>query len=446
MTYQQDEFMNRIRNINPGETEFHQAVEEVMETIIPFVNENHDYREAAILERICEPDRIISFRVTWMDDDKNVHVNRAWRVQFNNAIGPYKGGLRFHPTVNQGVLKFLGFEQCFKNALTTLPMGGAKGGSNFDPKGKSEEEIFRFCQSFMLELHRHIGDNRDVPAGDIGVGAREISYLFGHYKKIYNKFEGTLTGKGVSFGGSPIRTEATGYGLVYFAGYMLNHHDDSLEGKTVLISGSGKVALYAAEKALQSGAKVVTLSDSDGAIYDKDGISEEKLAYVKELKEVEKGRIREYAEKYGCDYFEGGTPWHIPADVALPCATQNELDADDAKKLIDNGVKLVAEGANMPCTNDAVHRFKSANVLYGPGKASNAGGVSVSGLEISQNRQRMSWTADEVDEKLQGIMNDIHGKCVAFGETGDGDIDYSKGANIAGFVKLADAMLAYGPV
>ena len=444
--YQTDKFMNWIRENNSSEDEFHQAVEEVMNHIIPYVNDNSKYQKASILERICEPDRIISFRVTWMDDDKNVHVNRAWRVQFNNAIGPYKGGLRFHPTVNQGILKFLGFEQCFKNALTTLPMGGAKGGSNFDPKGKSEEEVFRFCQSFMLELHRQIGDDRDVPAGDIGVGTREISYLFGTYKKIYNKFVGTLTGKGISFGGSLIRTEATGYGLVYFAEHMLNHHDDSLEGKTVLISGSGNVALYAAEKAIQKEAKVVTLSDSDGTIYDKDGIDEEKLAYVKELKEVKRGRIKEYAEKYDCDYFEDGTPWHIEADVALPCATQNELNGEDAKKLIDNGLVMVAEGANMPCTSEAVHRFKDADVLYGPGKASNAGGVSVSGLEISQNQLRMNWSADEVDKKLHNIMSDIHDKCVEYGDNGNGVTDYSKGANIAGFVKIADAMLAYGPI
>ncbi|PWN05488.1 NADP-specific glutamate dehydrogenase [Rhodohalobacter mucosus] len=444
--YTKDDFMNRIREMNPAETEYHQAVEEVMNHVIPFVNDNPDYGKAAILERICEPDRIISFRVTWMDDDKNVHVNRAWRVQFNNAIGPYKGGLRFHPTVNQGILKFLGFEQCFKNALTTLPMGGAKGGSNFDPKGKSNEEVFRFCQSFMAELHRHIGDERDIPAGDIGVGDREISYLFGNYKKINNIFEGTLTGKGVSFGGSPIRTEATGYGLVYFAQDMLNHHDNSMEGKTVLISGSGNVALYAAEKAIQSGLKVLTMSDSSGTIYDKDGITEEKLAYIKELKKVKRGRIHEYTDEYSCEYFDGGKPWHIPADLAFPCATENELNADDAQNLIDNGLMLLAEGANMPCTNEAVHLLKNADVLYGPGKASNAGGVSVSGLEISQNRQRMKWTAEKVDEKLYSIMKDIHEKCVEYGDNGNGIIDYSKGANIAGFVKLADAMLAYGPI
>ncbi len=444
--YKLDTFMDRIKENNPGQDEFHQAVEEVMHHIIPFVNDNPKYQEAAILERICEPDRVISFRVTWMDDNKKVHVNRAWRVQFNNAIGPYKGGLRFHPTVNQGILKFLGFEQCFKNALTTLPMGGAKGGSNFDPKGKSEEEVFRFCQSFMSELHRHIGDDRDVPAGDIGVGAREISYLFGNYKKMYNRFVGTITGKGISFGGSLIRTEATGYGLVYFAEHMLKQHGDSLEDKTVLVSGSGNVAIYATEKAIQSGSKVVSLSDSSGTIYDKDGIDAEKLAYVKDLKEVRRGRIKEYAEKYGCEYFEGKTPWHIPADLALPCATENELDADDARTLIDNGVKLVAEGANMPCTSEAAHLFQQSNVLYGPGKASNAGGVAVSGLEMSQNQLRMNWSADEVDQRLHKIMNDIHEKCVQYGKNGDGSIDYSKGANVAGFLKLADAMLAYGPI
>lgn len=444
--YKLNTFMEWVKKNNPGQSEFHQAVEEVMHYVIPFANDRPEYQDAAILERIVEPDRVISFRVTWMDDNKKVHVNKAWRVQFNNAIGPYKGGLRFHPTVNQGILKFLGFEQCFKNALTTLPMGGAKGGSNFDPKGKSDEEVFRFCQSFMSELHRHIGHDKDVPAGDIGVGAREISYLFGNYKKIYNRFVGTITGKGISFGGSLIRTEATGYGLIYFAENMLNEVGESLDGKTVLMSGSGNVAIYATEKAMRKGAKVVTLSDSKGTIYDPDGIDEEKLAYVKDLKEVRRGRIKEYAEKYGCEYFEGKTPWHIPADLALPCATQNELNLEDAKTLIENGVKLVAEGANMPSTNDAAELFRKSGVLYGPGKASNAGGVAVSGLEMSQNQLRLNWTADEVDDRLQHIMKDIHEKCVQYGKNGDGSINYSKGSNVAGFLKLADAMLAYGPI
>jgi len=444
--YNIDDFMGWLKQVNPTETEFHQAVREVMHDIIPYVNNHSVYENSGILERLCEPDRIISFRVTWLDDDKNVHVNRAWRVQFNNSIGPYKGGLRFHPTVNQGILKFLGFEQCLKNALTTLPMGGAKGGSNFDPKGKSNNEIFNFCQSLMAELHRHIGEDRDIPAGDIGVGRREISYLFGNYKKLENKFTGTITGKGISFGGSLIRTEATGYGLIYFAGHMLENQDDSLEGKSVAISGSGNVAIYAAEKALKSGCKVITLSDSSGTIHDDDGLNEEKLAFVKELKEVRRGRIKEYADEFGCDYYDGKKPWHISCDLALPCATQNEITDEDAKNLLANDVQLVAEGANMPCTEEAAARFRKSGILYAPGKASNAGGVAVSGLEISQNALRMNWSADEVDTRLHSIMNSIHQKCVEYGESDSGSVDYSKGANIAGFVKLADAMMAYGPI
>lgn len=438
--------MEWIEANSPGQPEYHQAVQEVMHYIIPYVNDNPKYKKAAILERMCEPDRIISFRVTWMDDNKKVHVNRAWRVQFNNAIGPYKGGLRFHPSVNQGILKFLGFEQCFKNALTTLPMGGAKGGSNFDPKGKSDEEIFRFCQSFMAELHRHIGDNRDVPAGDIGVGAREISYLFGNYKKMYNRFVGTITGKGISFGGSLIRTEATGYGLVYFAENMLTEQQQGLEGKTTVVSGSGNVAIYATEKALRKGAKVIALSDSSGSIHDPEGINEEKLAFLKDLKEVRRGRIKEYADHFGCTFLEGQAPWGIPCQLALPCATQNEINLNDAQILVENGVELVAEGANMPCTNEAAEYFRKAKVLYAPGKASNAGGVAVSGLEMSQNQLRLNWSAEEVDDRLHHIMGDIHTKCIEYGKNGDGTLDYARGANVAGFLKLADAMLAYGPI
>jgi glutamate dehydrogenase (NADP+) len=444
--YDINRFMNWLDDMNPTETEFHQAVHEAMMDIIPFVNKNPEYEKSGILERLCEPDRIISFRVTWMDDEKKVHVNRAWRVQFNNSIGPYKGGLRFHPTVNQSILKFLGFEQCLKNALTTLQMGGAKGGSNFDPKGKSDEEIFRFCQSMMTELHRHIGDQRDIPAGDIGVGNREISYLFGNYKKLENRFTGTITGKGISFGGSLIRTEATGYGLIYFVTHMLKNMDEPLSGKSVAISGSGNVALYAAEKAIECGCKVITLSDSDGTIYDKNGLDEEKLAYIKELKEVKRGRIKEYAEEYNCEYYKEKKPWHIPCDLALPCATQNEITKKDAQNLLENEVFLVAEGANMPCTEEATNLFRDSDILYAPGKASNAGGVAVSGFEISQNILRLNWSAKEVDSKLYSIMEDIHKQCVKYGDDENGSIDYTKGANIAGFVKLADAMLAYGPV
>ncbi|MDX1639152.1 MAG: NADP-specific glutamate dehydrogenase [Balneolaceae bacterium] len=444
--YDLDKFMKWIKSVNPRQSEFHQAVHEVMSDIIPYVNQHPEYKQTGILERMCEPDRVISFRVTWMDDNKKVHVNRAWRVQFNNSIGPYKGGLRFHPSVYQGTLKFLGFEQCFKNALTTLPMGGAKGGSNFDPKGKSDEEVFRFCQNLMAELHRHIGEDRDIPAGDIGVGHREISYLFGNYRKLENKFVGTITGKGISFGGSLIRTEATGYGLIYFVTHMLQEQNEELEDKIVSISGSGNVAIYAAEKAISCGAKVITLSDSDGTVYDEEGLDADKMVFVKELKEVRRGRIKEYAEEFGCEYFEGQKPWHIPCDLALPCATQNEIGERDARNLLDNGVMLVAEGANMPCTEQATNAFRHANILYAPGKASNAGGVAVSGLEISQNALHLNWSAEEVDNRLFNIMKDIHEKCIAYGNDGNGHIDYMKGANIAGFLKLADAMLAQGPV
>jgi glutamate dehydrogenase (NADP+) len=441
-----DTFMQEVKDRNPGEVEFHQAVQEVAEDIIPFVNEHPRYNQAAILKRMIEPDRIVSFRVSWEDDEGNIQVNRGYRVQYNSAIGPYKGGLRFHPSVNQSILKFLGFEQVFKNSLTTLPMGGGKGGSDFDPKGKSDREVMRFCQSFMTELHKHIGPNRDVPAGDIGVGAREIGYLFGQYKRLENEFTGTLTGKSIEFGGSLIRTEATGYGTVYFMDLMLKHQGDSLDGKTVVISGSGNVAQYAAEKVIQLGGKVVTLSDSSGFIHDPDGITPEKLAFVMELKNDRRGRISEYAEKYGVTFYPGEKPWKIACEVALPCATQNEIDVADAKMLVKNGVIAVAEGANMPTFIDAIHVFTQNKILYAPGKASNAGGVAVSGLEMSQNSQRMSWTRDELDAKLKAIMAEIHGKCMEYGATQGEYVDYVKGANLAGFVKVANAMLAYGVV
>ncbi|MGX5173657.1 NADP-specific glutamate dehydrogenase [Aliikangiella sp. IMCC44653] len=441
-----DTFMQEVKDRNPGEVEFHQAVQEVAEDIIPFVNEHPRYNQAAILKRMIEPDRIVSFRVSWEDDEGNIQVNRGYRVQYNSAIGPYKGGLRFHPSVNQSILKFLGFEQVFKNSLTTLPMGGGKGGSDFDPKGKSDREVMRFCQSFMTELHKHIGPNRDVPAGDIGVGAREIGYLFGQYKRLENEFTGTLTGKSIEFGGSLIRTEATGYGTVYFMDLMLKQQGDSLDGKTVVISGSGNVAQYAAEKVIQLGGKVVTLSDSSGFIHDPDGITVEKLAFVMELKNERRGRISEYADKYGVTFYPGEKPWKIACEVALPCATQNEIDVADAKMLVKNGVIAVAEGANMPTYIDAIHVFTQNKVLYAPGKASNAGGVAVSGLEMSQNSQRMSWTRDELDAKLKAIMAEIHGKCMEYGATQGEYVDYVKGANLAGFVKVANAMLAYGVV
>ncbi len=438
-------FMQDVEERNPGETEFHQAVYEVAKSIMPFVEDNRKYKDAKILQRMTEPDRIIIFRVNWVDDHGNIRVNRGYRVQFNNAIGPYKGGIRYHPTVSLSILKFLGFEQVFKNSLTTLPMGGAKGGANFDPKGKSDMEVMRFCQAFMTELFRHIGKDCDVPAGDIGVGAREISYLFGQYKRIANEFTGVLTGKGLAFGGSLIRTEATGYGCVYFAEEMLNSRGDSLKGKVCVVSGSGNVAQYAVEKALDLGAKVITLSDSSGFIYDPEGIDREKLAYVKELKNVRRGRIREYAEHFGCEYHEGQRPWHVPCQVALPCATQNEIEGSDAKALLDNGCFVVSEGANMPTTIEGMDLFLKNKILYGPGKAANAGGVAVSGLEMTQNSMRLSWTREELDNKLRDIMKKIHKKCVTYGNKGD-FVNYVDGANVAGFIKVADAMLAYGVV
>ena len=441
-----DRFMRGLARRNPGQREFHQAVREVVASLLPFLREHPRYAEQGILERITEPDRIIIFRVCWQDDRNNVRTNRAWRVQFNNAIGPYKGGLRFHRDVTLSVLKFLGFEQTFKNSLTGLPMGGAKGGSNFNPKGKSDAEVMRFCQSMMTELARHIGEDVDIPAGDIGVGAREISYLFGQFKRISNRFTGTLTGKGLAFGGSLIRTEATGYGCVYFADNMLHRHGGGLEGATCVVSGSGNVATYAVEKAIEIGAKVVTLSDSGGFIHDPDGIDAEKLAFVKELKEVRRGRISEYADHFGCAYHAGARPWGIPCDVAFPCATQNEIDADDAATLIKQGVRAVSEGANMPSTLAATEAFLAADVLFGPGKAANAGGVAVSGLEQSQNALRMSWSREDVHERLRHIMEEIHEKCCRHGDTGSGPVNYVQGANIAGFVKVADAMLAYGAV
>ncbi len=447
-----DEFMDYIIAKNPGEKEFHQAVYEVAESLIPFIEENPKYKEAKILERIAEPERVIMFRVPWTDDKGNIHINRGFRIEMNSALGPYKGGLRFHPTVYLGILKFLAFEQVFKNSLTTLPMGGGKGGSDFDPKGKSDAEVMRFCQSFMTELQRHIGPDTDVPAGDIGVGGREIGFLFGQYKRIRNEFTGVLTGKGLNWGGSLIRPEATGYGAVYFAQEMLATRNESFEGKTVLISGSGNVAQYATEKVNQLGGKVVTLSDSNGFIYDPDGIDAEKLQFVMELKNVKRGRIKEYVEKYpSAKYFEGQRPWNIAGEVkgnivALPCATQNELNGEEAKHLVDNGLICVAEGANMPSTPEAIEVFLNNKILYGPGKAANAGGVAVSGLEMSQNSIRLQWTREEVDEKLHNIMKNIHATCVKYGTKEDGFINYVDGANIGGFVKVADAMLDQGLV
>lgn len=439
-----DRFLSGLRKRNPNEKEFHQAVEEVVESVLPWYLDREEYRKAQILERMTEPDRIVIFRVTWETDDGQVRANRAWRVQFNHALGPYKGGLRFHPTVTQSVLKFLGFEQIFKNSLTGLPMGGAKGGANFNPKGKSDREVMRFCQSMMTELHRHIGEDVDVPAGDIGVGAREISYLFGQYMRLENRWSGVLTGKGLAFGGSAVRTEATGYGCIYFLEEMLERADDGLEGKRVAISGSGNVALYAAEKAIQEGAKVLTLSDSGGFIHVADGLDEDGLAELKTLKEEKRGRVSEFADgRKGVEFHEDEAPWRVTCDVALPCATQNELDEASAKSLIDNGVRAVCEGANMPTTREAARLFRDNGVLHAPGKASNAGGVAVSGLEQSQNAMRISWSREEVDERLRNIMSEIHDRCVACGER-DGSVNYVDGANIAGFQKVADAMLAYG--
>ncbi|MEP2777562.1 MAG: NADP-specific glutamate dehydrogenase [Luteolibacter sp.] len=439
-------FMAGLKKRNPGEKEFHQAVHEVIETIIPFTAEHTQYRDAYILERMTEPDRIITFRVTWEDDAGHIHADRAWRVQFNNAIGPYKGGLRFHPSVTQSVLKFLGFEQVFKNSLTGLPMGGAKGGSNFNPKGRSDREIMRFCQSMMIELHRHIGEDVDVPAGDINVGAREISYLFGTYKRLENRFAGILTGKGLAFGGSLVRKEATGYGAVYFMQHMLEHSGTGIKGKTAVVSGSGNVALYCMEKLLHLGAKVLTASDSSGFIHDPKGLDRVKLDWLIDLKEKRRGRIQEYAEKFGCKFVAGKTPWEVPCDLAFPCATQNELLIDDAVALVKNGCIGVAEGANMPCTAEATEHFIENDVLFGPAKAANAGGVAVSGLEQSQNQLRISWGREEVDDRLKGIMTEIHEKCIRYGARAGKPVDYKSGANIAGFVKVADAMMAYGVV
>lgn len=442
-----DEFMKGLERRNPGEREFHQAVFEVAEKVIPFINDHPKYSDDRILERMTEPDRIVSFRVSWEDDDGNIRVDRGYRVQFNNSIGPYKGGLRFDPSVNQSILKFLGFEQVFKNSLTTLPMGGAKGGATFNPKGKSNSEVMRFCHSFMNELYRHIGEDTDVPAGDIGVGGREIGYLFGQYKRLTNRFTGALTGKGLEWGGSLIRVEATGYGCIYFAREMLQQHDEELEGKTCVISGSGNVAQYAAQKLIDLDAKVVTLSDRSGFIFDKDGLNQEKLDFVIDLKTNRRESLELYATEFGAEFHEGESPWGVECDMAFPCATQNELYEDDARALIANGCKLVAEGANMPATADAVKLFEEADILYAPSKAANAGGVAISGLEMTQNSIRMKWTREEVDAKLQEIMTKIHDQCVRYGKTnGHGRINYVQGANIGGFVKVADTMRAYGVV
>lgn len=441
------DFISKVEKMNPNEPEFLQAVTEVAETVIPYIEANEKYHNKKLLERMVEPERTIMFRVPWTDDLGEIQVNRGYRVEFNSAIGPYKGGLRFHPSVNLSILKFLGFEQAFKNSLTTLPMGGGKGGSDFDPKGKTDAEVMRFCQSFMSELSRHIGPNTDVPAGDIGVGGREIGYLFGQYKRLKNEFTGILTGKGIAYGGSLIRPEATGYGTVYFAQNMLETQGESFKGKTVAISGSGNVAQYAAQKATDFGGKVVTLSDSGGYIYDAEGIDAEKLAFVMELKNEKRGRIKEYVRKYpSAQYKERKRPWEVKCDIALPCATQNELNHEEADTLVNNGCICVSEGANMPSTPAAIAVFQKAKILFAPGKASNAGGVATSGLEMSQNSLRLSWTAKEVDDKLHAIMNDIHASCVKYGKDGDGFVDYVRGANVAGFVKLADAMMAQGVV
>jgi glutamate dehydrogenase/leucine dehydrogenase len=440
------QFMANLKARNQGENEFHQAVQEVAESLIPFIEENPKYKHAKILERIAEPERTIIFRVPWLDDKGEVQINRGFRIEMNSAIGPYKGGLRFHPTVNLGILKFLAFEQVFKNSLTTLPMGGGKGGSDFDPKGKSDNEVMRFCQSFMTELFRHIGADTDVPAGDIGVGGREIGYLFGQYKRLKNEFTGVLTGKGIEWGGSLIRPEATGYGNTYFAQEMLATRGDSFSGKTVCISGSGNVAQYATEKVTQLGGKVVTSSDSNGFIYAPKGIDDDKLKYIMDLKNVRRGRIKEYAEKYGVEYFEGKRPWIIKCDIAMPCATQNEINEEEAKLLVKNGCTAVSEGSNMPSTPEAVEVFLNAKILYGPGKAANAGGVATSGLEMTQNSMRLPWSREEVDQRLHTIMKNIHGTCVKYGTKEDGFINYVDGANIGGFVKVANAMIAQGVV
>ncbi len=440
-------FMQGVSKRNPGQTEFIQAVQEVAVDIFDFMEDKERYHKEQILRRIAEPDRVISFRVCWEDDNGNVRVQRGWRVQNNNAIGPYKGGIRFHPSVTESVLKFLAFEQTFKNALTGLPMGGAKGGSNFNPKGKSDHEVMRFCQSFMTELYRHVGADVDVPAGDIGVGAREIGYMFGQYKRITNQFTGVLTGKGLEYGGSLIRTEATGYGAVYFLANMLKTKNDDLVGKVAVISGSGNVATHAAEKVTMLGGKVVTMSDSAGFIHDPDGITQEKIDWIKQLKNIRRGRISEYVDQFkGATYHEGKRPWGVPCDVALPCATQNELLGDDARELIKNGCIAVSEGANMPTDLEGVHVFKDAQILFAPGKAANAGGVAVSGLEMSQNSGRISWKAEQLQQLLVDIMDGIHDSCVEYGQTKGGYCDYVRGANIAGFKKVADAMLAFGVV
>ena len=440
-----DEFMDVVKSRNSGEIEFHQAVHEVAESLWDFLKDNPHYLHARILDRVVEPERVIQFRVPWRNDRGMVEVNRGFRVEFNSAIGPYKGGLRFHPSVNLSILKFLGFEQVFKNSLTTLPMGGGKGGSDFDPKGKTDNEVMSFCQSFMTELCRHIGPETDVPAGDIGVGGREIGFLFGQYKRIRNEFTGVLTGKGLNWGGSLIRPEATGYGCVYFAEEMLKKVGDGFEGKNVAVSGSGNVAQYATEKATELGAKVITLSDSSGSIYDKDGITTEKLAWVMDLKNNKRGRIKDYATEFNAEYFEDKRPWSVACDIALPCATQNEINGDDAKVLLSNGCKVISEGANMPSDPDAVAVFQDSDILFGPGKAANAGGVATSGLEMSQNSMRLNWSREEVDGRLHQIMKDIHEACVVYGEE-NGSVNYVKGANIAGFIKVADAMLDQGVV
>ncbi|MEL1249121.1 NADP-specific glutamate dehydrogenase [Aurantiacibacter gilvus] len=441
-------FMEGVKKRNPGQTEFIQAVQEVAQDIFEFIEDKEEYHQAQILRRIAEPDRVVSFRVCWEDDNHNIRVQRGWRVQCNNAIGPYKGGIRFHPSVTESVLKFLAFEQTFKNSLTGLPMGGGKGGANFNPKGKSDAEVMRFCQSFMTELYRHIGPDTDVPAGDIGVGGREIGYMFGQYKRIVNRWEGVLTGKGLEYGGSAMRPEATGYGAVYFLQNMLKHGGKDIEGHTAVISGSGNVATHAAEKITQLGGKVLTLSDSGGFIYDPDGIDQEKIDWVKHHKTHTRGRISDYVDHFpGASFHgDGARPWGVAADLALPCATQNELNEEEAKELVGNGVIAVSEGANMPTTLEGVHVFQEAKVMYAPGKAANAGGVAVSGLEMSQNSERISWNHGRLGEMLTELMEGIHGKCVEFGDQGDGHVDYVKGANIAGFKKVADAMLAFGVV
>jgi len=439
-------FLARVKARDPHQPEFHQAVEEVVHSLWPFIQKRPRYVSAALLDRMVEPERVIQFRIAWVDDRGRVQVNRGYRVQMNSAIGPYKGGIRFHPSVQLGTLKFLAFEQTFKNSLTTLPMGGGKGGADFDPKGKSDEEVMRFCQAFIAELFRHLGPDTDVPAGDIGVGAREVGYMFGYYKKLANHFTCTFTGKGLSYGGSLIRPEATGYGCVYFAQEMLKTRDLILDGKRVVISGSGNVSQYAAEKCIELGAKVISLSDSNGSVHIPDGLTTEQLKWVMALKNERRGRIKEFADEYKLPYFEGRTPWHLPCDIALPCATQNELNGKDAEALLKNGCVCVAEGANMPSTPEAVAAFLRARILYGPGKAANAGGVATSGLEMSQNSVRMSWPAAEVDNRLHAIMQSIHHACIDHGTEEDGFVNYVRGSNIAGFVKVADAMLAQGVV